>query len=149
MPFDALTDLNTLRTSGSFTVDTLAGGVIDTTWALGTGQVPAQVSGFAPLTDPGTDAERVSLLFRERAFWLYGTGSRLGDMRRLITRYGTDGFTVNTVYPTGSYQPLYHNNPAIQLPTPTYGTDVDLALPPPSATANPYNEGCTVPVTQP
>jgi hypothetical protein len=28
------------------------------------------------------------MLFRERAFWLYATGHRLSDMRRLIRQYG-------------------------------------------------------------
>jgi starch-binding outer membrane protein, SusD/RagB family len=36
----------------------------------------AGVTGLAPLTDPGTEAGRVDLLFRERAFWLYLTGTR-------------------------------------------------------------------------
>jgi starch-binding outer membrane protein, SusD/RagB family len=54
-----------------------------------------------PLTDPGNDAARVDLVFRERAFWLYGTGHRLGDLRRLIARYGR---TAATVFPTGTYR---------------------------------------------
>ena len=36
----------------------------------------------SPLIDPGTPAGRVDLLFRERGFWLYLTGHRLGDLRR-------------------------------------------------------------------
>jgi hypothetical protein len=56
---------------------------------------------MAPLTDPGDAAARVDLLFRERAFWLYGTGHRLGDLRRLIARYGR---TAATVFPTGAYR---------------------------------------------
>ena len=31
------------------------------------------------------------MLFRERAFWMYLTGHRLGDMRRLIRQYGRAG----------------------------------------------------------
>lgn len=58
------------------------------------------VAGLAPLTDPGTPAGRVDLLFRERAFWMYLTAHRLGDMRRLIRQYGRDA---ETVFPTGSY----------------------------------------------
>ncbi len=30
---------------------------------------------------------RQDVMFRERAFWLYGTGHRMGDMRRLIRQY--------------------------------------------------------------
>lgn len=47
----------------------------------------ATVSGLAPLTDPGTQAGREDLHFREKAFWLFGRGYRLGDMRRLIRQY--------------------------------------------------------------
>ena len=53
-----------------------------------------------PLTDPGTDDARVDLLFRERAFWLFNTGHRLGDLRRLVRQYGRDPMTV---YPVGPY----------------------------------------------
>lgn len=53
-----------------------------------------------PLTDPGTEEARVDLLFRERALWLYGTGHRLGDLRRLVDRYGR---AAEDVFPTGAY----------------------------------------------
>ena len=33
---------------------------------------------------PPTAAEQEDLIFYERAFWLYSTGHRLGDLRRLI-----------------------------------------------------------------
>lgn len=52
------------------------------------------------LTLPGTQAAGEDLLFSERAFWLYATGHRLGDLRRLVTQYGR---TVSTVYPVGAY----------------------------------------------
>lgn len=55
---------------------------------------------LAPLADPGTPAGREDLMFRERAFWLYATNHRLGDMRRLIRQYGRDA---NAVFPTGPY----------------------------------------------
>lgn len=58
-----------------------------------------RVPGLAPLVDPGADADRVDLLFRERAFWLFGTGSRLPDLRRLIRQYGRSS---ETVFPTGA-----------------------------------------------
>src|SRR3982750_4631466 len=38
---------------------------------------------LSPVTDPGSPAARQDLLFRERAFTLFGTSHRLGDMRRL------------------------------------------------------------------
>jgi starch-binding outer membrane protein, SusD/RagB family len=79
--------LNALRTDGTQT-----GGVFNP----GGGNV----AGLAPLTDPGSDSARVSLLFRERAFWLFLTGHRQGDMRRLIRQYGRP---TETVFPTGPY----------------------------------------------
>jgi hypothetical protein len=56
--------------------------------------------GMGPVTDPGTAEGRVDLLFRERAFSLFATGHRLGDMRRLVTQYNR---AANTVYPIGAY----------------------------------------------
>lgn len=57
------------------------------------------VAGLAPLNDPGSDAARVDLLFRERAFWLFLSGHRQGDLRRLIRNYQRGG----NVYPQGFY----------------------------------------------
>ncbi len=54
----------------------------------------------ANLTDPGTNVARENLLFRERAFWLFGRGYRVGDMRRLIRQYGR---SAATVFPTGAW----------------------------------------------
>jgi hypothetical protein len=53
-----------------------------------------------PLVDPGTAAGRVNQFFAERAYFLYLTGHRLGDLRRLIRFYGR---TQEQVFPTGSY----------------------------------------------
>ncbi len=55
---------------------------------------------LAPLTDPGTAAARVDLMFRERAFWLFTTGHRLGDLRRLVRQYGR---SQDSVFPSGAY----------------------------------------------
>ena len=55
---------------------------------------------MAPLTDAGTPDARVDQLFYERAFWLFLTGHRLGDMRRLVKYYKRD---VEKVYPTGPW----------------------------------------------
>lgn len=67
----------------------------------------AQVAGYpvtnptlAPLTDPGTAAARRDLMFYERAFWMFGTGHRLGDLRRLVRSYG---LSQDQVYPAGAY----------------------------------------------
>lgn len=55
---------------------------------------------LAPLVDPVTPAARVNLMFSERAFWLYATGHRLGDLRRLVRQYGR---TADSVFPTGAW----------------------------------------------
>ncbi len=70
--------------------------------------IPAPPPGYptfpalTPLVDPGTQAARVDLHFRERAFWLYAEGHRLGDMRRLVRQYGR---TAASVFPGGGGQP--------------------------------------------
>ncbi len=58
------------------------------------------VAGLAPLTDPSTLDARVNLLMRERAFWMFGTGHRLGDLRRLVRQYDR---AIESVYPTGAF----------------------------------------------
>jgi hypothetical protein len=74
------------------------------------------VAGLDPLATPGDAVSATDLLFTERAFWLFATGHRLGDMRRLIRQYGRDP---ETVFPTGQY---YKGGL-------TYGPDVNLPLP--------------------
>ena len=78
---------------------------------------------LAPLADPavaGTTAAeqfaaRRALLFRERAFWLYNTGHRQGDLRRLVRQYG---LPQSSVFPSGAY---FRGG--------TYGTDVAYPVP--------------------
>jgi hypothetical protein len=55
---------------------------------------------LAPLTDPGSAAARVDMLMGERAMWLWGTGHRIADLRRMIVYYGR---TESQVYPSGEY----------------------------------------------
>jgi hypothetical protein len=86
------------------------------------------VSGLAPLTDPGTAGARQDMLFRERAFWMYTTAHRLGDMRRLIRQYGRP---TESVFPTGAY-----------FKGGSYGTDVTL-VPSQQETNNPNWTACT------
>jgi starch-binding outer membrane protein, SusD/RagB family len=74
------------------------------------------VAGLAAnLTDPGTNTARENLLFRERAFWLFGRGYRVGDMRRLIRQYGR---SAASVFPTGAW----HKGG-------NYGSDVNFPVP--------------------
>lgn len=75
------------------------------------------VAAMGALADPGTAAGRVDQFFQERAFWLWVTGHRLSDMRRLIRQYGR---AVNTVFPTGPY---FKNNMQYD------GTDVNFPVP--------------------
>ncbi|HSY83057.1 MAG TPA: hypothetical protein VK807_14910 [Gemmatimonadaceae bacterium] len=55
--------------------------------------------GLPPLTADSTSlasfATQVEVHFRERAFWLWLTGTRLGDLRRLSTQYGHHDFPAN------------------------------------------------------
>jgi hypothetical protein len=86
------------------------------------------VAGLPPLSDPGSDTARVTLLFNERAYWLFLTGHRQGDLRRLVRNYGR---SQETVYPTG----VYYGGLGF------YGSDVDLPLPA-TEQINPYYSGC-------
>jgi hypothetical protein len=91
------------------------------------GQVSTTATSLAPLVDPVTPAAQQDMLFRERAFWMYMTGHRLGDMRRLIRQYGR---TQDKVFPTGNY-----------FKGGAYGSDVTL-VPQQSETNNPKWTGC-------
>lgn len=90
------------------------------------------VAGLPPLSDPGqvagSDSARVTLLFTERAYWLFLTGERQGDLRRLVRNYGR---RQDAVYPTGPY---YGGLGA-------YGSDVNLPIPA-EERSNPFFHGC-------
>jgi starch-binding outer membrane protein, SusD/RagB family len=73
------------------------------------------VTWLGPIADPVTPAARVDTMFNERAFWLFATGHRQGDLRRLIRQYGR---TQARVFPTGLYK-----NTGQQ-----YGTDVTFPI---------------------
>jgi starch-binding outer membrane protein, SusD/RagB family len=57
-------------------------------------------AGLTPLAPAATAAAQQNQLFRERAFWMYGTAHRLGDLRRLVRQYGR---AATSVFPTGDY----------------------------------------------
>ena len=97
------------------------------TWLAKLNQARATMSSLAPLTDPGPTG-RVDLMFRERAFWLFMTGHRLGDLRRLVRQYGRGA---ETVFPTGAY----HKDNLVR------GTDVNIVIPI-SERNNPKYHGC-------
>lgn len=119
------TDLNALRGSAQSTY-----------LHLGAPMPPLTVDST---TLAGTN-EQVNVLFRERAFWLFGTGTRLGDMRRLVRQYNR---AAESVFPTGPY--ANGNDPRLPAPLPSYGSDVSLTLPTAASgftTTNPNYKGC-------
>lgn len=91
---------------------------------LGHFEVPA----MAALATPATPAAATDLLFREKAFWQFARGTRLGDLRRLIRQYGR---TASDVFPEGPFHKTYE----------TFGTDVNLPVPD-SEKTNPAFTGC-------
>jgi starch-binding outer membrane protein, SusD/RagB family len=120
----------------------VAGGVearlIEAEAALQTGSVAGWLSKLADArarfnmvapTDPGTADARVDLMFRERAFSLFGSSHRVGDLRRLSRQYGRGR---ETVWPTGAYHKDNLNR----------GTDVNIIVPI-SEKNNPNFTGCT------
>lgn len=108
-----LAELNALRAQWSSLAPILAGD--------GSGVLPA-------LADPGTQAAREDLHFRERAFWLFSTGQRLSDLRRLVRQYGRGS---ETVFPTGPYWK----------PGSDYATDMNIPVPQ-DEDNNPNSSGC-------
>jgi hypothetical protein len=85
--------LNTLRANSGLTQT-----LYDTT-SVSPLTVDTIVRPLPPLTADSTslasDSVRVEVHFRERAFWLWLTGTRLGDLRRLIHQYGHNDFPAN------------------------------------------------------
>jgi len=71
---------------------------------------------LAALADPGTDSARTVLLFHERAFWMFGQGHRLGDLRRLAR--APYNFPVTSIYPVGTYPKgtVYGSNTELPVP---------------------------------
>jgi starch-binding outer membrane protein, SusD/RagB family len=78
------------------------------------------IATLGALADPGSDAARVDLLFRERAYWMYLTSHRLGDLRRLIRQYGR---SADAVFPTGAWG-VWASDKAGD-----YGPDVNFIIP--------------------
>lgn len=92
------------------------------------GTVVLSATALPALTDPGSDSARVSLLFREKAFWTFSRGQRLGDLRRLVRQFGR---TPDNVFPTG---PHYK--------TSAYGSDVNFPIHTDEQGNNPKFSGC-------
>ena len=88
---------------------------------------PITTAAMSALTVPATKDAAVNLFFREKAFWQFGRGQRLGDLRRLVRQYGR---TQDQVFPTGTF----HKGG-------TYSTDVNAPLPDVEK-SNPLSMGC-------
>ncbi|HEU5186059.1 MAG TPA: hypothetical protein VFU01_15915 [Gemmatimonadaceae bacterium] len=86
-----------------------------------------QPTAMTPLPEPATYDEAVNVFFREKAFWTFSRGQRLGDLRRLIRQYGR---TENTTFPVGEH---YKGG--------DYGDDVNLPVPQ-AEENNPNFTGC-------
>ena len=74
-----------------------------------------QVRLLPALLPAATPAAQQDQLFKERAYWMYLTSHRLGDLRRLVRQYSRGA---ETVFPTGTY-----HKPG------TYGADVNSPIP--------------------
>jgi hypothetical protein len=90
---------------------------------LGAIQPPA----MAALPVPTTYAEAIDVFFREKAFWTFTRGQRLGDLRRLVRQYNR---APEDVFPEGEH-----------FKGGEYGDDVNLPVPF-AETNNPNFTGC-------
>jgi hypothetical protein len=82
---------------------------------------------MAALTTPANQTAATDLYFREKAFWVFSRGQRLGDLRRLIRQYKR---TADNVFPSG---PFWKGS--------TYGTDVAFPVTN-TESPNPNFKGC-------
>lgn len=86
----------------------------DATYIVALNTLRAAYPTLTPLVDPVTPAARQDQLFRERAFWLFSTGHRLGDMRRLLR--APYGRTQATVFPNGVFFKGGNYGPDVNFP---------------------------------
>jgi hypothetical protein len=107
--------LNTLRTGGA-----AIGGAKGTTVVT-----VAAIPGTAPTTQDAA----IDLLYKERAYWLWLTGNRLADLRRLVRIYKRDS---EAVFPTGTLTSPLDG---------TYGTSTTVTIPF-AERNNPKFKGC-------
>jgi hypothetical protein len=87
-----------------------------------------QPAAMTSLDTPDNQADATTLFFREKAFWTFGRGQRLSDLRRLIRQYGR---SQEAVFPVGQY-----------VKGGAYGTDVNFPVGD-DELANPLFQGCT------
>jgi hypothetical protein len=104
-------------------------GILNTLRSSSQSLGPITVAPMAQLPTPATKDAATTLLFREKAFWQFGRGLRLGDLRRLVRQYGRPA---DQVFPTGTF----HKNGG-----PPYGADVNLPVTD-NENTNPNFKGC-------
>jgi starch-binding outer membrane protein, SusD/RagB family len=86
------------------------------------------VAAMASLTaTPATKDAAANVLFREKAFWQFGRGVRMDDLRRLVRQYGR---AQDQVFPSGKF-----------VKTGNYGSEVAFPVPDAEKT-NPNFTGC-------
>jgi hypothetical protein len=85
------------------------------------------IPALAALPAPADQASATSLFFREKAFWTFGRGQRLADLRRLVRQYKR---TDDQVFPVGGY-----------FKGGVFGKDENLPVPS-SEQINPLFKGC-------
>ncbi len=90
-----LSKLNSLRSQFSTLMP-----VMQPDYATQVKNTPITATSLAALTDPGSADARLMLTMQERAYWLFTSGHRLGDLRRLMRQYGK---TDTQVFPTGAF----------------------------------------------
>lgn len=138
--------LNAAPDNGAW-LDTLNALRATCTTASGCAPVPNVVPESLPtLIDSGTPVGRLHQLMSERARWLYATGHRQGDLRRMLRapyKSAPYNMTDTKVYPTGPYRNNFAQmaaNFGIAMTVTAYGTDV-VAIP--SRAERQYNRNFT------
>jgi hypothetical protein len=86
-----------------------------------------QPAAMTALAAPATLTDATTLFFQEKAYWTFGRGQRLGDLRRLVRQYAR---TQDKVFPVGEH---YKGG--------VYGSDVNLPVPD-AERVNPQFKGC-------
>lgn len=124
---DWINKINSLRTTCTSIIN------CPTPTPAGTGGI----SGLPPLSDSSFELpdeakinKRIDMLFRERAYWLFLSGRRIGDLRRLVRVYGR---IQSTVYPTGAWGTQGYTG---------YGSAASLSVPEDEETWNPLYKRC-------
>jgi len=102
---------------------TILNGLRTSAQTLGT----IKVSALSSLATPASQDAATTLFFREKAFWTFGRGQRLGDERRQVRQYKR---SQDQVFPVGAF---FKNG--------AYGSDVNLPVTD-SEKTNPNFHGC-------